>query len=456
MTKIHAPLALTPNGWSRDVRVVIGEDGKIADVLRGVAPRNDDLRLTDKALVPAPGNLHSHSFQRAMAGMTQARGADPTDSFWTWRSLLYQFLERLRPDHLEAIAAQAFMEMLEAGYGAVAEFHYVHLAPGGAEYDDPGEMSARIAAAAAQAGIGLTHLPVLYAQGGVDGRALEGGQKRFGRDVEFFAEVVAAAQKSVGEARADYKIGVAPHSLRAVSRDELKAAVGLIPDGPLHIHIAEQAAEVEDVEAAYGARPVEWLLANAEVTRRWCLIHATHMTGVETRALAMSGATAGLAPVTEADLGDGVFNAAEFIAAKGVFGVGTDSNVRISLRDELRMLEYSQRLTRRERNVLAAEGLSTGRLLFDQACRGGARALGRNAGAIASDYWGDLLALDLNADALYGLSGDAVLDGWIFAEGERAVTDVWSAGSHCVQDGRHVARESIEATFRETLRDLRG
>ncbi len=453
-TFLFAPVALTPDGWAENCRVGIARSGRIAAVETAATPQPGDDVLAGRILLAAPANLHSHAFQRAMAGLTESRGPDEQDSFWTWRRLMYRFVERLDPDQIEAIAALSYMEMLEAGYASVGEFHYLHHRPGGGAYDDPAETSARIAAAALETGIGLTHLPVLYARGGADGRPLQGGQLRFGCDLDRFAALFEAAARVVAGLPADARIGVAPHSLRAVPPDML-ADVARLTDGPVHIHIAEQLGEVEEISAACGARPVEWLLANADVDQRWCAVHATHMTAAETAALARSGAVAGLCPITEANLGDGIFNGSDFLAAGGAFGIGSDSNVRIALAEELRTLEYSQRYRAHARAVLCAPGKSVGRTLYDAALAGGARALGRDSGAIAAGQWADLSALNADNPALADLAGDTLLDAWIFAGGDNAVSDVWSAGRQVVADGRHVKRQEIEARCRERTKGLR-
>ncbi|MEM7743568.1 MAG: formimidoylglutamate deiminase [Pseudomonadota bacterium] len=446
---LHAREALLPDGWAADVAVEI-EDGRIASVTPGVAGSKTSLAV----LLPSPGNLHSHAFQRAMTGLTEARTAG-RDSFWTWRTLMYRFLEQLTPEDVEAIAAQVYVEMLEAGYAAVGEFHYLHHAPGGAAYRNPAEMSAAIATAAADTGIGLTHLPVLYMRGGTDDRALEGGQLRFGCTLDRFQTLLEGAEKEVARAGPDAVTAVAAHSLRAVGVEALTDAAQMRPDGPFHIHIAEQEAEVADVLATHGATPVKWLLEIMDVGPRWCLIHATHMTPAEVRGLGESGAVAGLCPITEANLGDGIFEGAAYRASGGRFGVGSDANVRIALAEELRTLEYGQRLRDRARSVLAGPG-STGRALFEAACSGGAQALGRGAGAIRAGEWADLVALDGDALALAGLGGDTRLDAWLFAGDDTLVRDVWSAGRHMVRDGRHVGRGPVEVRFREVLARLRA
>lgn len=443
---LFAANALLPSGWARDVMIRV-EDGRIAEVAVDVSPAG----AAQGCLLPAPVNLHSHCFQRAMAGMTEARTAGQ-DSFWTWRALMYRFLDRLSPEDVLAIAAQAMVEMAEAGFAAVAEFHYLHHPVGGGTYTDPAEMSGRIAEAARETGLGLTHLPVIYEQGGVDGRALTGGQLRFGSSPEVFAALMEGAGRALS-GLPDAVLGVAPHSLRAVSRDTLARVAGMT-DGPVHMHIAEQVAEVAEVEAAWGARPVDWALAHLPLDARWCLIHATQMTPAETAALARTGAVAGLCPITEANLGDGVFDAPGWLAAGGAFGVGTDSNVRISLAEELRLLEYSQRLGLKARAVMA-DDRSTGRLLWEEATKGGAQAAGRASGAIEVGHWADILALDTGDLRLEGLAGDALLDAFIFAGRDGLVSNLWSAGRHVVQEGRHIAREATAARFRATMRRLR-
>ncbi|MCP5368767.1 MAG: formimidoylglutamate deiminase [Hyphomicrobiales bacterium] len=459
MRRLWAERAFLETGWARDVAVDVGEDGRVAAVTADTPARPGDECLAGRVLLPAPGNLHSHAFQRAVAGLTEVRSADG-DSFWTWRRLMYDFLGRLTPDHIQAIAAMVQVEMLEAGYAAVGEFHYVHHQAGGEPYADRAETAARICAAAAETGMGLTLLPVLYTYGGTDQRPLEGGQLRFRNDRDGFAALMESARRAVDAGPRDWVLGMAPHSLRAVTPDLLSGAVSDHgPDsrgGPIHIHIAEQTREVVEVEAWLGARPVAWLLGNQPVDDRWCLVHATHMEPAETEGLARSGAVAGLCPITEADLGDGLFDGPRFLAAGGAFGIGSDSNVRIALAEELRLLEYGQRLRDRARNVLAPGPGSVGRSLFRGALAGGARALGRDAGVLAPGRWADLVAIDGDATALHGLDGDVLLDAWIFAADDRVVRDVWSAGRHVVRQGRHRRRDAVEAAFRAALVDLRA
>ena len=449
MHKLFFDCALTPAGWCDDV-VVSLEGACIAAVEIGVAPdRRADAELLGGAAVPGIGNLHSHTFQRGIAGLTERRGTGE-DHFWTWREEMYRLSGALSPEDVEAIAALAFVEMLEGGFTGVAEFHYLHHAPDGRPYDDPAELAGRVAAAAAATGIGLTLLPVFYAHGGFGGAPPAAGQKRFVADLDLYARIVEGARQAV-RLLPGGAVGIAPHSLRAATGPELAALVAAYPEGPVHIHIAEQVREVEDCLAFTGARPVAWLMDHAPIDARWCLIHATHMTADETRTLARTGAVAGLCPVTESNLGDGIFPAVDFDAAGGWFGVGSDSNVLIGVAEELRTLEYSQRLRDRARNRLAPAGGSVGRRLLDGAVAGGARALGRQSAGIAPGARADLVGLDTRHAALYGRNGDALLDSWIFGAASSPVRDVIAGGIRVVRDGRHVARERVEAAYRSTI-----
>jgi len=451
MQTLWAEQALTENGWEYAVEITIGIDGKISSVTPGRPPVGHRIDLA----LPAPGNLHSHAFQRAMAGMTESRASKDADSFWTWRNLMYRFIDVLTPEDLEAIAAFVQMETLEAGFAAIGEFHYLHHQPGGAPYDGLAEMSDRICAAQQISGIGLTHLPVLYQRGGCDGRALEGGQLRFGNELEQFARLLEGARQSVDRLTPDCTTGIAPHSLRAVSRETLDHLPELAGNGPIHIHIAEQQAEVIEVTAYFGARPVEWLLNIFDVDPNWCLIHATQMTPAETVGLAQSGAVAGLCPITESNLGDGIFDGVRYLSENGIFGLGSDSNVRISLTEEVRTLEYSQRLKDYSRAALATPERSAGRVIFEGTAQGGAQALGRGKGVITKGEWADIVGVSTDHADLEGLKGDTLLDAWLFARDDRMIRDTWSAGRHLVQNGQHIGREGIETRYRKTIRRLR-
>jgi len=449
MTRLWFEQALLPDGWAADVAIDI-DGGGIASVTPGAA--RDGAEAYAGAAVPGLANLHSHAFQRGMAGLTERRGTT-SDSFWTWRETMYGFLARLTPDDVEAIAAELYIEMLEAGFTAVGEFHYLHHAADGTPYDDIAEMAARIAAASAESGIGLTLLPVFYETGGFGGQPSTDGQRRFHNDIDRYLTLLDGAGDAVRTLPGAI-VGVAPHSLRAVTPDTLTRAVAACPDGPIHIHIAEQQKEVDDCLAWSGQRPVEWLFGNQPVDDRWCLIHSTHMTGVETEALAKSGAVAGLCPVTEANLGDGIFPGVDFLGHGGRFGVGSDSNVRISLPEELSTLEYGQRLRDESRNCLATEPGSTGRQIVDRALSGGAQALGRASGAIAPGMAADIVRLDPDHPVLVAAAGDSWIDGWLFSGTNACVADVWARGRHVVSGGRHMARDAIARRFARVMRAL--
>lgn len=444
--------ALLPTGWAENVGVDVA-GGEIRRVEAQASPAGRE-RIPGIAL-PGMANLHSHTFQRGMAGLAETRGAQG-DSFWTWRQVMYGFLQRLTPEDVEAIAAFAMVEMLEGGFTALAEFHYLHHDPSGRPYADPAELCARIAAAAARSGIGLTLLPVLYAQGGFGGLPPNDGQRRFVNTPEGYARLLEGASAAIAPLD-DAVLGIAPHSLRAVTPDGLAQLLGTVREGPVHIHVAEQVREVEECVAWSGQRPVAWLLSHAPVDRRWCLVHATHMDADEISGVAATGAVAGLCPVTEANLGDGVFPGPAYLAAGGRIGVGSDSNVAISAAGELRMLEYSQRLAHRARNVLAAgPGASTGRSLYDAALAGGAQAAGRKVGRIETGHRADFVVLDAAHPDLAAVAGDRWLDAYLFTAGHSAVDTVMVAGRTLVSAGRHHRRDAIAARYRAALGRLIG
>lgn len=445
-TTLFLDRALLPDGWASDVRLT-AEAGMITGVELG-ASRGEE--RCEAVGVPGMPNLHSHAFQRAMAGLAERRGP-ANDSFWTWREVMYRFLAVQGPEETEAIAAYAFADMLEAGFTAVAEFHYLHHQPDGTPYDDVAELALRHVAAAETTGIGMTLLPVLYAHSNFGGAPPTDGQKRFLNDPERFGRIVEAGRK------AGVTTGIAPHSLRAVTPEELSAVLPLAPEGPIHIHASEQVKEVEDCLAWSGRRPVEWLIDEAGVDARWCLIHATHLTQVETIRMAKTGAVAGLCPITEANLGDGIFPTVDYLEAGGRFGVGTDSNIAVDAAGELRQLEYAQRLLLKGRNLLSLkEGESTGRALLDGALAGGAQALGQPLSRLAVGHRADVVCLKSDHPDLLGRTGDELVDAWVFAMGRQAVGAVYAGGRKVVENGRHLERERIDAQYRTALTRVLG
>ncbi len=403
--------------------------------------------MSDPTLPGIP-NIHSHAFQRAMAGLAERQGA-PHDSFWTWRERMYGFAARLTPDTLRDIAAQLYVEMLEAGYTAVCEFHYLHHQPDGRPYADPAAMSLALVEAAREAGIRLTLLPVLYMAGGFDGRALAERQRRFGHDLPAYRRLVDAL---LPHEDATLRIGLAMHSLRAVPQAPLREVLSDRPGGagrPLHIHIAEQVLEVEECVAARGARPVEWLLDHAEVDADWTLVHATHLSATEMRALAATPAVVAICTTTEANLGDGLFPLGDFLAAGGRIGVGSDSNVSVSPVEELRWLEYGQRLALRARNIAAsASEPSVGKRLLEAAVAGGRQSAGQPG------QEGDAIVLDGDNAWLAGVHAADLHDRFVFAGNQPLVREVRVGGRVVVSEGRHPRREAISARFRAAMRSL--
>jgi formimidoylglutamate deiminase len=432
-----ADCALLDRAVEPDVLIDIGGDGTI----QAVCPRSAaSAEHISGLVVPGMANLHSHAFQRAMAGLAERAGPG---GFWQWRDLMYHFLSVLTPDDVQAIAAQLYVECLLHGYTSVAEFHYLHNAPDGSRYVDPAELSHRMVAAAQTAGIALTLLPVLYCRSQFGGVAPTEAQRRFVLAPDRYADLCATVARSTA-------IGIAPHSLRAVSENELHQAIAIAGshDAPIHIHVAEQQKEVADCIAWSGARPVAWLLDHAPVGSRWCLVHATHMDAGERRRLAGSGAIAGLCQTTEANLGDGIFPLREFLAEGGRFGIGSDSNVCTSPIEELRWLDYIRRLETRTRTVTDN--------LYQRALAGGAQALGRNAGAIAPGKLADLVVLDTNHPALVGRTGDGLMNSWLFCGSSTPVRDVMVSGRWVIRDRQHHAQAAVAAAFARTMHRLSG
>jgi formimidoylglutamate deiminase len=396
--------------------------------------------------VPGIPNLHSHAFQRAMAGMAE-RQTNPEDSFWTWRETMYRFAARFNPDTLYAVAAQLYVEMLEAGYTTVCEFHYLHHAPDGSPYADPAAMSRALIAAARDTGIRMTLLPVLYMSGGFDGRALGERQRRFGHDVEGFLALAATLRT---EGNPMLRIGCALHSLRAVPEAAMREVVAALPgDAPIHLHIAEQLGEVEDCINLRGARPVEWLLANVEVNARWTLVHATHLTEAEVQGVADSGATVAICPTTEANLGDGLFPLRQYLDASGAWGIGSDSHISVSPIEELRWLEYGQRLVTHHRNVaVRPDSTSVGETLLQNVFASARNATGNDAAD------SDRITLDADAAQFGGMTQSDVVDRWIFSGNRNLVRDVEVGSVQVVLDGRHRNRDAVALRYRVAMGQL--
>ncbi|MCX5545110.1 formimidoylglutamate deiminase [Paraburkholderia sp. CNPSo 3076] len=468
MSPLISPLATTnalfadhaylPGGWRRNVLLEWDTTGTLRGVTPDLAHAPNGVAHAAGPIMPGMPNLHSHAFQRAMAGLTEYR-ANPTDSFWSWRDLMYRFAARITPDDLAAVASWLYVEMLKAGYTSVCEFHYVHHAQDGQRYASPAELAQCVVEAAEVTGIGMTMLPVLYQYRGFGAQAPRDDQRRFINTPDQLLGIVEALRAWRPEHGA-LRYGVAPHSLRAVSLDSLRALLeGLdhaLPHAPVHIHIAEQTAEVDACLATEGARPVQWLLDRFDVNARWCLVHATHIDARETAALAQSGAIAGLCLTTEANLGDGIFPAREYLDAGGAFGIGSDSHIGVDWRAELRLLEYGQRLVRRERNVLAAtHQAQVADRLFDAALAGGARATGRAVGALQEGARADWLVLDAQHPNLAQQTPPSWLSSVVFCEhGETPVRDIYVGGEQVVAQRRHRDEARLYASYRKALNHL--
>lgn len=444
--QLFASHALLPEGWARDVLLQWDDAGRLIAVQAGAtAPAG--VPHAAGPVLPGMPNLHSHAFQRGFAGLTEYRsvesGGDPAsgDSFWSWRSLMYRFALRLSPETLEAIATQLYVEMLRAGYTSVCEFHYVHHDADGKPYADAAEMSLRLLRAAQRAGIGMTLLPVLYQTAGFGDQIAHADQRRFLHETDAMLALLARLAPACAQSGA--RLGLAPHSLRAVPPASLTHAVAglhaMDATAPVHIHIAEQQREVDDCVAWSGTRPVEWLLNHADVDARWCLVHATHMDWDERRRLANSGAVAGICPTTEANLGDGVFEAAPYLAQGGAWGIGSDSHASVSVTEELRLFEYGQRLGLQRRNVLASDThAQVADRLWLESVAGGARAAGRPVAGLANGQQADFLVLDGEHPALAGLDGARALAVHVFANhGHETLAEVRTAGRSRVQRGAH-------------------
>jgi formimidoylglutamate deiminase len=443
-----APQALLPDGWADDVRIEIDATGTIEQITPHSATR-DGVHLAGP-VVPGMPDIHSHAFQRAFAGRAE-RGADARGNLWTWRSAMYGLAGRISPDDLEAIAAQLYVDLLRGGYTAVAEFHYLHHQPDGTPYANRAEMSERLIAGANAAGIGLTLLPVFYRWSDFCSAPPLAEQRRFVSDLDGYAALLDALAPPLRGPQ--HRLGIAPHSLRAVNPDDLRDVLALRaerdPRMPVHLHIAEVAAEVERARAVLGARPVEWLLANAPVDANWCAVHATHLVADESRALAHSEAVVGLCPTTEANLGDGLFAWEPFAAAGGRAGIGSDSNAGLDPAEEVRWLSYGQRLRDRRRDVTPSPNE-----LYVACARDGARACGRPLGELAAGKRADLVVLDPTHPALAGGDRETLLDRWIVAGGAACVRDVYVGGDHLIREGTHRNAPAIHTRYTATMNRL--
>ncbi|MCU6435713.1 formimidoylglutamate deiminase [Undibacterium sp. Jales W-56] len=445
----HAYLA---DGWARNVRLHWNDAGDLVEVSADAQPQPHEQQ--EEYVVPGMINLHSHAFQRAMAGMTEMAGEGP-DSFWTWRDLMYRTALKMTPGQMQAIAAQLYTECLRHGYTSVCEFHYLHRAPDGAFYANRAETAERVIAAANDTGMGITMLPVLYSYADFGEQALRVDQRRFATNTDQILQLVQQLESS---RNGQVEVGVAPHSLRAASTSQIRELVAALPaDRPVHIHIAEQQKEVDACLAYSGKRPVQLLLDTQQLDQRWCLVHATHLDKTELAAVAASQAVAGICTTTEGNLGDGFFDLPDFIAANGRFGIGSDSHVSQSPIEELRWLEYGERLRLQGRNIASLPGQRrVGDFLWRACLQGGAQASGRAVGQLAVGKRADILVLDAQHPNLQGLPAADLLNTWIFAGNDNLVRDVLVGGRLVVQQGRHVAQDAIQRDFVACMQVLRG
>jgi formimidoylglutamate deiminase len=452
-TRYRFTTAWLPGGWRRNVVISVDPAGDIVDV----SP--DDVvttaRLVGGAAIPGMPNVHSHAFQRSMAGLAERRSvqADKGDSFWTWREIMYEHASRMSPECLNAVAAQCYADMLKAGYTAVCEFHYLHNQADGAAYAERAAMSQALIDAAATSGIGLTLLPTLYQTSDFGNAPPTPRQRQFVLETDQYLDLIDELSRLQSP---QVEIGMALHSLRAVPADALRTVLASLPAiETIHIHIAEQEREVAAAQQHLGARPIQWLIEHARVDRRWCLVHATHSTPPELEAVAASGAVIALCPTTEANLGDGVFPLPAWLAAGGAFAIGSDSHISLSPAEELRWLEYEARLSSGHRNVLATEGeASSGAMLWRRACTAGTRATARNIGAIEAGRRADIVVLDTNGPLFVGREDDELIDTFVFAGSGHEVRDVMVAGRWLVQEGRHFAETAIAAGYKRAMQKI--
>ncbi|MEW6990577.1 formimidoylglutamate deiminase [Colwelliaceae bacterium 6441] len=452
MMKLFAKRILLADGWANN-KVLTIEQG----IIKAIDDEKDEGIVTVGTVIPGMVNCHSHAFQRAFAGFSE-QGSEGQDSFWTWRNIMYKFLAQLTAENAQVIATQLYIEMLKMGYTRVAEFHYLHHDITGENYPELATMAQAIFNAAQSAGIGLTLLPVLYRFSGFGEQVPNEGQKRFINETAQFNQLVSDCF-TLSENYDNTNVGIAPHSLRAVDLPSLTSAVAhvrsLDAHAPIHIHIAEQQKEVNDCLAHYGKRPVQWLLDNVDMDKQWCLIHATHINEQERQGIIETQAIAGICPTTEANLGDGIFPTTEFLAEKGTLAIGSDSHISVNPIEELRWLEYTQRLIKQQRAILASEQqLSVGQNLWQQAAQGGAQSTNSNTGELAVGKQADLLVLDENKLSLFAHDEQHVLDSMIFASQTNLVKHVMVNGHWVIKEGAHLNEQVTQVAFAEMLAKL--
>ncbi|MGE4802121.1 formimidoylglutamate deiminase [Yersinia hibernica] len=442
--------AFLADGWANDVQITVNELGNIQHIMTGSSDAG--CQILSGPIVPGMPNLHSHAFQRMMSGLAEIAG-NPQDSFWTWRDLMYRLVQQLTPEQVGVIARQLYIEMLKGGYTQVAEFHYLHHSADGNPYCNPGEMASQLSQAAHDVGIGMTLLPVLYSYAGFGGEPAQQGQRRFIQTTENYLKQQQVISKQLANQPLQNH-GLCFHSLRAVELSQMQEVLQASDNKlPVHIHIAEQQKEVNDCIAWSGQRPVAWLYDHLSVDSRWCLVHATHLDESELVRLAKSQAVAGLCPTTEANLGDGIFPAVDFLNHQGCWGIGSDSHVSLNVVEELRWLEYGQRLRDQRRNRLINEQYpAVANLLYTQALAGGRQACGRNISQLAEGYRADWLVLDGDDPYIAGTESASLLNRWLFAGDKSQIRDVYVAGKAVIVDRYHPMQQQTAQAFLALLK----
>ena len=454
MTKLYAENILIGSQWQTDKTIKLDSNGVIIDIYDG---KDQGSATLNGSVIPGMINCHSHAFQRAFAGFSEYRG-NKQDSFWSWRDIMYRFVAKMTPEDAAIVAEYAFIELLKSGFTSVAEFHYLHHQQNGSRYSDIAEMSHQVINAALNAGINITHLPVLYSYAGFGHKQPSNAQGRFINTTESYVQLWERLQSHYQNTEG-LQLGIAPHSLRAVSEQQLAEIIPWVQqknaNSPIHIHIAEQKQEVEDCLAFYGKRPVEWLLEKFSVDQNWCFVHATHLTEKEVTQLASSGAVAGICPITEANLGDGIFPTSEYLQKGGRLAIGSDSHILINVAEELRLLEYGQRLTKYQRAVLTSEHCSSvGQFIYLKSAFDGALASSRNSGVIEIGKRADFVVLNDKASSMLAKQNHQRLDAAIFASAEMPISQVVIAGKVVVEDNKHSNQERVTQAYERVLNKL--
>lgn len=446
-----ADMAWVGGQWQHQVRFEVDDSGFWKSIEANVNPEEGDERLG--AVLPGLVDAHSHAFQRAMAGFSE-QGSAGGDNFWRWRDAMYQVALRITPEQLSVIAAWLYAELLSQGYTQVCEFHYVHRDPDGELYANPAQMALATVDAAKHAGIGITVLPTLYQHRGFGQTGLGHDQRRFASSPELICLIRDSVKQFAANEKMDHLVnaGVAIHSLRAVHEPGLQELLADCGEHPIHIHVSEQQREVQDCVARTGMRPIEWLTDRFTLDTRWNLVHATHALPTELQAVAHQNASVVICPVTEANLGDGIFDLETALDAGLSCSIGTDSHTNRDWAGELRSLEYSLRLTRQARNIASRESSGfrpTGQVLFDMALTGGVKAAGLPLAGLAVGQRADFMEIDRSAIAVAGVPDENLMEALVFSSPATKPKQVFVAGKLQAPD-----LEAITAKAAQVMREL--